>query len=227
MPLVMTPGQARTVIEYSENLPGHGGGHAGHTKAMHVEISRLALAERMEQPDPDGRYHGKIFWRAAFLDIHSCAELLSQAITSLGGQPFVRDFDLRDDGTMFPSVPDEFAADPARRIRLPGPEGAGQGASCQAVHAKVPRAPAQPSPDYVLPVHRRGLAPGDRREGGLLRAPRGGAGSRRRRRGDLLGPGARHLLARAVAMLGQHDAGAEALGGTALCLWRVDRHGEV
>jgi hypothetical protein len=107
MVLAITPDQARTVIELSEGRPGVGGGHVGHTKERHVSISKLALAERMEEPDPLGRYHGKIFWRAAFLDIHSCADLLSRAVTALGGQGFVREFDRRADGALFPSAETE------------------------------------------------------------------------------------------------------------------------
>jgi hypothetical protein len=44
---------------------------------------------------------GPLQWRAAFLDIHSCANLLSQTINALGADPFVRDFDRQENGSYF------------------------------------------------------------------------------------------------------------------------------
>jgi len=95
MPLSLQPSQARTVIENSEGRTGAKGTSKGHTKERHIGISRAALAERMEA---GGGKNGDIFWRSAFVDIASCATVLSRTITSLGAHDFVANFHAKADG---------------------------------------------------------------------------------------------------------------------------------
>lgn len=97
MPLSLLPSQARTVIENSEGRLGLNSAPKGHTKERHVSISRDGLTDRMLQ---GGGNNGDVFWRSAFLDIHSCAELLSQCIQALSANDFVRDFHRQNDGAI-------------------------------------------------------------------------------------------------------------------------------
>ncbi|MEO0989677.1 MAG: hypothetical protein AAFX00_01870, partial [Pseudomonadota bacterium] len=77
-------------------------------------------------------YHGKIFWRAAFIDIGSCAELLARALSTLTAQPYVRDFTRLPYGTLFPSNEAEAVA-----IELPAFDCRDMRGRCVAHHVKL------------------------------------------------------------------------------------------
>jgi hypothetical protein len=117
--LLLSPADARSVIEMSEGRPGADGQGVGHTRERHIDISRDGLAERMGEPDPQGRYNGEIFWRAAFLDIHSAAALLSQTIAVLNNNPAAGDARSRDFIQNFTNQPDGTLLQPPAPIELP------------------------------------------------------------------------------------------------------------
>ncbi len=95
--LTLSPADAEKVIRLSEERPDQEGRNVGHTISRHIAISRLGLMTRMDAGP--GRHDAKaIFWRSAFLDVASAADVLSRAITSLANHPFVNGFSRLPEG---------------------------------------------------------------------------------------------------------------------------------
>jgi hypothetical protein len=96
-PLVLRPDDAKLVIKLSEKRPDHEGRNVGHTIERHIAISRDGLRQRMDD-GPGANDRKQIFWRSAFLDVDSAAQVLSDAITALAANPIVANFSERPDG---------------------------------------------------------------------------------------------------------------------------------
>lgn len=95
--LTLAPTDAERVIRLSEQRPDQEGRNVGHTISRHILISKLELMKRMDA-GPSRHDSKQIFWRSAFLDLASAADVLSRTIRSLANHSFVSDFSGRPEG---------------------------------------------------------------------------------------------------------------------------------
>ncbi|MDQ6436672.1 hypothetical protein RB623_21695 [Mesorhizobium sp. LHD-90] len=118
IPLALSESEAKTTIVHSENKTDQEGRNVGHTRRLHVDISRFDLMTRMEA-GPSRHDRKEVFWRSAFIDIHNAAKVLSDAITALANNRFVANFSERPDGEFLieeAEVPGFWARDQRGRI---------------------------------------------------------------------------------------------------------------
>lgn len=97
--LVLTEGQAHSLIYRSERALDHQGRNPGHTIERHITISKADLARRMED-GPSANDRKKVFWRGAFITHEDAARQLVATIDALAAlsNEFVTLFGSQADG---------------------------------------------------------------------------------------------------------------------------------